>query len=204
MQGWPWGPRLTASSGFCVPISLLLSLGGWESGALDSGSVLSAQVVCFLGSVSPSGNQRKAGTTQPLASRDAVGTVPRQPIPKEHSSSPSLAARLSESWLPWARGGRGEHTAGQMDCPWSTRQLLKGREGRSPQGSCFNKRFFPEEGKAGERGSGTYLKLPCCSLPALFAGVSGHPRPEVWAGEPPGDLPSPGSLSHSAPRWAVG
>lgn len=48
-----------------------------------------------------------------------------------------------------------------MDRPWSTRLLLKGREGRSPQGSCFNKRFFPEEGKEGERGRGTYLKLPC-------------------------------------------
>lgn len=45
-----------------------------------------------------------------------------------------------------------------MDCPWSTRLLLKGREGRSPQGSCFNKRFFPEEGKAGGEGERDLFK----------------------------------------------
>lgn len=47
--------------------------------------------------------------------------------------------------------------------------LLKGREGRSPQGSCFNKRLFPKEGKAGERGRGAYLKLPCCSRQCSLA-----------------------------------
>ena len=42
----------------------------------------------------------------------------------------------------------------------STGQLLKGREGRSPQRSCFNKRFFPEKGKAGGEGERDLFKAP--------------------------------------------
>lgn len=37
-------------------------------------------------------------------------------------------------------------------------QLLKGREGRSPQGSSFNKRFFPREGEGGGEGERDLFK----------------------------------------------
>lgn len=66
------------------------------------------------------------------------------------------------------RGAQGGHSAG-TNGP-STGLLLKGREGRSPQRSCFNKRFFPEKGKGGEGERDLFkatLVLTVCLLGSL-------------------------------------
>ena len=125
---------------------------------------------------------------------------PRGAFPTGRSLPRCSQRRCQSSEGEGSPGGAPSRTNGP-----STGQLLKGREGRSPQRSCFNKRFFPEKGKAGERGRGTYLKLPCCSLSrSVCRGL--WPLPQTGGlglGSSWRALPSR-SLSHSAPRWAVG
>lgn len=91
-----------------------------------------------------SGPYKAERTGPPAPSR---GGVPHRAQPPRRCSRRWCQASEGEG----SPGGAPSGTNGP-----STGQLLKGREGRSPQRSCFNKRFFPEKGKAGEGERGLF------------------------------------------------
>lgn len=144
------------------PVSFLLP------GDLGSGS---ASVYCStsLGLHFPIG---KPGGRGPVCPPGGWGTAPLRP---------SLRAIAPLGISHGLRGACGGQAAGH-------RQWPEGREGRSPQGSCFNNVSF--RGGAGRCGGrGTYLKLPCC-WPRSGAQVPGRPQTAAWAWGPPAGLSS--------------
>lgn len=61
--------------------------------------------------------------------------------------------------------GGGDTTGQNRTISWG--QSLKRQEGRSPQGSSFNKRFFPREGEGGGEGERDLFKATLLLWPAL-------------------------------------
>ena len=127
-----------------------------------SSSILSAQslFVCRLsGPQLPHRESKRQGQiTWPLFSGMLMLLPRAPPLPSLRGISPT-PYRISPLSVVAAMGqdlegeGSGGGALGGTNGP-SSGQLLKGREGRSPQRSCFNKRFFPEEGGGGRGGEG--------------------------------------------------
>lgn len=134
-----------------------------DSRAPGSGSVLCTRIVCVFGpQFPPQENKRKGGTTWSLASWDAAGTVPHhhppRPVPKGHTSSPSLASRLSQWRLPQARGGWGEPRGGTQQDRWTVPGppacCLRGGRGGVLRDPVSTNVSFPRRGRRGRGGEG--------------------------------------------------